>query len=153
MTADPSVLAPVIAESQCYPFFLQLWGAALWRRLQVNGTSTLTPAHVAGTRPEFDRRRIAYYETRFRELETRGLVPAAAAITEKFASRAELPDPSLRTTVADAMPEASDALRLQAALDALADLGYVWRSPTARDWTPGIPSLMDYLKNSVWAEG
>ena len=78
---------------------------------------------------------------------------AAAAIAEKFASRAELPDPTLRTTVADAMPEASEAPGLQAALDALADLGYVWRSPTARDWTPGIPSLMDYLKDSGRAEG
>ena len=153
VAADPSVLAPVIAESQCYPFFLQLWGAALWRQLQVNGTSTLMPAHVAGARPEFDHRRVAYYETRFRELETRGLVAAAAAIAEKFASQAELPDPTLRATVADVMPEAFDAPRLQAALDALADLGYVWRSPTARDWTPGIPSLMDYLKDSVRAEG
>lgn len=153
VTVDSSVLAPVIAESQCYPFFLQLWGAALWRQLQANDASTLTPAHVAAARPEFDRRRVAYYETRFRELETRGLVAAAAAIAETFAGQAELSDPTLRTIVATALPEASDASGLQAALDALADLGYVWRSPTARDWTPGIPSLMDYLKDSLQAAG
>ena len=93
------------------------------------------------------------FPTRFRELETEGLVAAAAAVAEKFAGPAELPDPTLRTTVATALPEASDAPRLQAALDALADLGYVWRSPTARDWSPGIPSLMDYLKDCAHAEG
>ena len=153
VSVDSPVLAPVIAESQGYPFFLQLWGAALWRQLQASGGSTLTPAQVAAARSEFDRRRVAYYETRFRELETRGLVAAAAAIAETFAMQAELPDPTLRATVATTLPEASDASRLQAALDALADLGYVWRSPTARDWTPGIPSLMDYLKDSVRAAG
>ena len=151
VTVGSPVLAPVIAESEGYPFFLQLWGAALWRQLQASGGSTLTPAHVAAARPEFDRRRDAYCETRFRELETKGLVAAAAAIAEKFADQAELPDPTLRATVATTLPEASDAPRLQAALDALADLGYVWRSPTARDWTPGIPSLMDYLKEYVRA--
>ena len=146
VSVDPPVLEPVIVESQGYPFFLQLWGAALWRQLQENGATTLTPAHIAAARPDFDRRRIAYYETRFRELETRGVGGAAAAVAEKFSRRAELSDSALRATVESALPDAADTHQLRTALDRLADLGYVWRSPTARDWTPGIPSLMEYVQ-------
>ena len=45
-----------------------------------------------------------------------------------------------------AAPDATGALRVQTELDALADLGYIWRPPAARDWTPGIPSLMGYVR-------
>ena len=136
----------MLAESQGYPFFLQLWGAALWRQLQASGATTLTPAHVAAARPDFDRRRTVYHETRFRELETRELVAAAAAVAGAFADRAELPDATLRAALGAAAPDATGALRVQTELDALADLGYIWRPPTARDWTPGIPSLMGYVR-------
>ena len=146
VTVVPEVLAPVLAESQGYPFFLQLWGAALWGQLQASGATTLTPAHVAAARPDFDRRRAVYHETRFRELETRELVAAAAAVAAAFANRAELPDATLRAALGAAIPDATGALRVQPELDALADLGYIWRPPTARDWTPGIPSLMGYVR-------
>ena len=142
VTVAPEVLAPVLAESQGYPFFLQLWGAALWRQLQASGATTLTPAHVAAARPDFDRRRAVYHETRFRELETRELVSVAAA----FANRSELPDATLRAALGAAVLDATGALRVQTGLDAPADLGYIWRPPTARDWTPGIPSLMGYVQ-------
>ena len=146
VTVVPEVLAPVLAESQGYPFFLQLWGAALWGQLQASGATTLTPAHVAAARPDFDRRRAVYHETRFRELETRELVSVAATVAAAFANRAELPDATLRAALGAAAPDTTGALRVQPELDALADLGYIWRPPTARDWTPGIPSLMGYVR-------
>ena len=113
VTVVSEVLAPVLAESQGYPFFLQLWGAALWGQLQASGATTLTPAHVAAARPDFDRRRAVYHETRFRELETRELVSVAAAVAAAFANRAELPDATLRAALGAAVPDATGTLRVQ----------------------------------------
>lgn len=111
-----TVAPEVPAESQGYPFFLQLWGAALRRQLQVSGATTLTPTHVA------------------------------AAVAATLANRTELPNATLRAALGAAPPDATDALRVQTELDALADLGYIWRPPTARGWTPGISSLMNYVR-------
>ena len=39
---DEPALRKVVQESQCYPYFLQLWGAALWRLAAENGATRIT---------------------------------------------------------------------------------------------------------------
>ena len=39
-----------------------------------------------------------------------------------------------------------DPSELAAGLDGLAQLGFVWRVEGRPDWEPGIPSLMDYVR-------
>ena len=144
---DADALDTVSEDSQRYPYFIQLWGEALWERHLATSTTLLTAAHVAEARPDVAARMTDYYQERYRELEAGGLLPAAAALAPVFraaedatASDHEV-DAALATTGADA------AARL-AAREALNRLGYVWCPPGQLPpvtWSAGIPSLMAHV--------
>ena len=144
---DADALATVVEESQRYPYFVQLWGAALWERHLVTGATRLTAAHVDAVRPDVAGQVTDYYQERYRELETRGLLPAAVATEPLFRAGADVTasdhaiDAALATTGADA------AARL-AAREALHRLGYIWCPPGQLPpvvWIAGIPSLMTHV--------
>ena len=146
---DADALATVVEESQRYPYFVQLWGAALWERHPVTGATRLTIAHVDASRPDVAGQITDYYQVRHRELETRGLLPAAIATAPLFQAGGTASDraidAALVTTGAD------DAARL-AAREELHGLGYIWSPPGQRPpvvWIAGIPSLMTYVLEST----
>ena len=144
---DAGALDTVSEDSQCYPYFIQLWGEALWERRLATSATLLTAAHVAEARPDVAARMTDYYQERYRELEAGGLLPAAAALAPVFRAAADATasdhevDATLATTGADA------AARL-AAREALNRLGYVWCPPGQLPpvtWSAGIPSLMAHV--------
>ena len=144
---DADALDTVSEDSQCYPYFIQLWGEALWERHLATSATLLTAAHVAEARPDVAARMTDYYQERYRELEAGGLLPAAAALAPVFRAAADATasdhevDAALATTGADAAP------RL-AAREALNRLGYVWCPPGQLPpvtWSAGIPSLMAHV--------
>ena len=144
---DAGALDTVSEDSQCYPYFIQLWGEALWERRLATAATRLTPADVAEARPDVAAQVTNYYQRRYRELESGGLLPAAAALAPVFQAAADATasdhevDAALATTGADA------AARL-AAREALNRLGYVWCPPGQLPpvtWSAGIPSLMAHV--------
>ena len=144
---DADALAAVVEESQRYPYFVQLWGAALWERHLVTGAPRLAAADVDAVRPDVAGQVTDYYQERYRELETRGLLAAAVATAPLFQAGADVTasdhaiDAALATTGADA------AARL-AAREALHRLGYIWSPPGQLPpvvWIAGIPSLMAHV--------
>ena len=142
---DADALATVVEESQRYPYFVQLWGAALWERHLATGATRLTAAHVDAVRSDVAGKVTDYYQERYRELETGGLLPAAVAAAPLFQAGASASDHAidgaLATTGADA------AARL-AAREALHRLGYIWSPPGQLPpvvWIAGIPSLMTHV--------
>ena len=151
--ADHGVLAPALQEAQAYPYFIQVWGRALWMAMRRDGrTPVLTGAHVQAAHAEFEDRRDAFYKRRMREIEDRGLFGPAAAVARAFGADAALTDSALESAIRAGLPNAADD---RAALDAkrqLADLGFAW-SPGGKDgWLPGIPSLMSYVVHRVPAQ-
>ena len=143
-----SAIADVVSASQCYPYFVQLWGAALWR---ARGPEPIDRRTVAGAAHAVAVDQSAYYQHRFHELERHELLDVAARLAIAFAGQPTLPRPALNTAIADRLPPAAattaDVLRCR---DQLTDLGYVWNPPAAGDaWHPGIPSLMDYVRERV----
>ena len=54
---DDGALVRVVEESQRYPYFLQLWGAALWTAVRAWGTNRIDEPVVALAAPEFGRQR------------------------------------------------------------------------------------------------
>ena len=144
---DAGALDTVSEDSQCYPYFIQLWGEALWERRLATGATRLTPEDVAEARPDVAAQVTNYYQRRYRELEAGGLLPAAVALAPVFRAAADATasdpevDAALATTGADA------AARL-AAREALNRLGYVWCPPGQLPpvtWRAGIPSLMAHV--------
>ena len=52
-----TALKQVVAESQCYPYFLQLWGDALWHAANDARATRIDDAVVAAAQPAFPARK------------------------------------------------------------------------------------------------
>ena len=137
-------LDEVVRASHGYPFFLQVWGRAVWKAAGGGGMQIVTADHVNTAGADFIRERDAYYGERFEELRQAGLLPAALEVSRAFGDN---PD---RTTLTSAqlterIQRATSGTEQEPdrAERTLRQLGYVWRVGTV--WEPGIPSLMDYV--------
>lgn len=141
MTFEAAALARVLEESQCYPYFLQLFGAALWDAAPRNGAAPIDAAVVTQASAVFDQRRGTYYHHRRNELERAGLLGVASRLATAFAARATMAQAEVDAAIAES---AEDAIRIR---DDLAALGYIWNPPGERDvWRPGVPSLMAHVE-------
>ena len=143
---DEAALRHVLDESQCYPYFIQLWGAALWDAATQQGRTRIDEAVVARASRAFDLERRTYYEHRRDELERRDLLEVASSVADAFAERVTLAQNTLNAVIAGALNLGSTPEIVQCR-DRLAMVGYVWKPPGAGDrWHPGIPSLMRYVR-------
>ena len=151
VTIEPDALGKVVDDSQCYPYFIQLWGRALCRALvgQVHG-HTVTSGLVEQVAPAVAARRERYYGERYRELKERELLEAAALVAGCFEKSEQAHEAALEAALREGL--GLDAKAAMAALGQLADLGYTWAPEGGREIEPGIPSLMSYVREAV-AEG
>ncbi|MCY4210714.1 MAG: ATP-binding protein [Gammaproteobacteria bacterium] len=136
-------LAAVVAESQCYPYFIQLWGGALCEVLAARKSLHIDIAVVEAARPAFTSKKIFYYEKRHEELENRELLKAAGIVAAMFQDMDDIDSVALKQKLT-----ADLSLCLQGAADVirqLSHLGFIWKPPAGASVEPGIPSLMDYV--------
>ena len=153
---DDDALAHIVRDSHGYPYFVQLWGQAVWRQAagaippsaappDTAEERRITRAAATAVQAAVDREKNDYYLDRYEELETLRLLPVARAVAEAFDTFPLLNDVQLETAIRrglDATP-GSDPTE---AKDMLRNVGYVWRPDAKPVWEPGIPSLMDYVR-------
>ena len=144
-------LAHIVRESHGYPFFLQIWGAALWNRVHADPSvppKEITAADSAACRSLFESEKNNYYLDRYDELEDEGLLGVARSVAEAFAERQRVSPAEILAAVRRE-PGFDDGEKAVAARRTLGHLGFLWRAGTVPDWEPGIPSLMDYIREVV----
>ena len=145
---DRDALDVAVEESRGYPYFIQLWGEALWDRRLQSGAHRLAAGDAAAVRPVVAVRVTDYYEDRFLELDQSGWLAVAKQVGARFQSAPTLTYETLKAAVGDGLALEPDRGSVLDGLAALERLGFVWRppgqSPPAR-YEPGIPSLMDYV--------
>lgn len=146
-TIEEKALAAVVAHSQCYAYFLQLWCHALWRRRCATGADRLCMPDVQAARGPVTAQVADYYQRRYRELEASDLLEAALAIGRLYQGDAErgATDQDLAAALADAGIRERDRLL---ARESLHGLGYIWCPPGQSPpvlWNAGIPSLMQHV--------
>lgn len=142
-------LQQVVQESHGYPFFLQLWGRALWNKAETAG-SAIGIDNVNRARPEFEESRDLLYGLRYRELREQQLVTPAAALAAAFGTREELSESEVggalkAALVGENLPSSPDDIT--DLLNRLHNLGYIW-SPggnLSNRYFSGIPSLMTFV--------
>ena len=148
IAVSDDALAQMVGESYGYPFFIQLWGEAVWNSIRASSTeppTEVTIADVQEAQRDFNRRRDLYYADRLQELEDRDLLPVARAVARAFRDRERMDTESVEEVVREALAGRSGREAVGAARQALRHLGFIWREGGSRDWEPGIPSLMDYI--------
>lgn len=146
---DPGTLAGVVDDSQCYPYFIQLWGKALCDCLVAGQGDTVTADMMAEAQVAVDAERSEYYGDRCEEMKKAGLLDAAAVLAAAFREHDTQYDSVLDLSLAEALhveeAEASDLV------GRLSDLGYLWRPGGSLEYEPGIPSLMTHVSEVVEA--
>ena len=148
VSIDADALDAVVEGSQRYPYFIQVWGRALWQQRLATGTTRLTAAHAHAARPDVAARIADYYEDRYLELDQSGWLSVAARVAARYRSTPTLTYEELKGAVAAGLASDADAGQMHAALTALQRLGFVWRPPGQLPpvrYEPGIPSLMAYV--------
>ncbi len=146
---DDDALAQLVAANQGYPYFVQLSGEALWRRVVAGGSSAggrITRTDVEAVRADFEEKKGRYYLQRYNELQDQGLLPAARAVAEAFEKRDRLDGAQLEAAVRRGLGEPGNGKRTAATAKTLGHLGYIWRPDAVPTWEAGIPSLMDYVR-------
>ena len=145
---DDGALDIVVEYSQRYPYFIQLWGDALWKEHLATGTDRLTTATVATVQPTVAAQVADYYQGRFEELEASGLVPAAVAIARLFQDGMDATASNQDIDLALISAGLDDPADRFAAREGLNRLSYVWCPPGQQPpvvWSAGIPSLTSYV--------
>ena len=149
ITIDDNALTVVVEESQHYPYFIQSWGQALCQAMLEAGHFEVSIRTVEAARPAFDETRTKYYAQRYRELQNKNLLPAAALIAKEFQSAEPVEDLVLKKHLCDGLK--IDLIGAQQLIQQLSDLGYLWRQPKSLLWDPGIPSLMNFVQSNYSA--
>ena len=146
VSIDDDALQVVLEHSQRYPYFIQLWGDALWQRHLATGGKALAVADAVAIQPQVTSVAAEYYQDRHSELDAEGLALAARAIALVFQNGPTATDHHIDEALAGAgVEEPSDRV---ATREALNRLGYIWCPPGQQPpivWSPGIPSLMAYV--------
>ena len=147
------VLQQAASASHGYPFFLQIWGKALWGPDE-SPTTTVTESDVERARTEFESRRNRFYRLRCDELRRMGLLNTAAALAKAYGDKQTLSGPRITGALEESLRQQgrpSDAASIAATCSNLVSVGYIWdtRSEAAETYKRGIPSLMDFVLDAV----
>ena len=138
-------------DAQRYPFFLQVWGSALWNYAAEHGIRRLSDEHAQAAKTAVDALRARFYERRFEEVaKDDNLRAAAIAVSDAFSVRGEydhdgvvdIIDLAMTPGIPDERPRRQEA---KALLERLIALGFVWKPGGRPAIHPGIPSLMTFV--------
>ena len=139
LDADPDAVADLARAADDYPYFLQLYGAAAWDAAQATGAGELRPEHVAAAIDATSVPRRKYHRERYDEFRKVNALPLARDVALAFTETDHpMTDAKLNRLLAR---HAGNPVEMLTMLNAK---GFVWQDDDDH-WTPGIPSLMEYM--------
>ena len=146
ITVAADALEEVVEDSQHYPYFIQLWGAALWNLAKQKSLQKLTAQEITEVETKVENRRAHFYEKRRATLDEVGLLPAAVAIATIFQNTKTTTRDRLKEIIADNLPVDSPTTQsVDEHLRMLTRHEFIWMPPDSILYEAGIPSLMTYV--------
>ena len=139
-------LSIIVEDSQCYPYFLQLWGSSLWMEANKTNLTHLTDEQVAVVKPDITIIKKKFYSKRRDKLDVLGLRSTAVAIAQEFQDTKEMTKDAIMEIITDNL--SVDSLNTQNARErqqTFIDNDFIWESPESDLYEPGIPSFMTYI--------
>ena len=158
---DADALRMVHADSQGYPYFLQVWGEALYDGLDWPKERAITASHVEAAWAEVNQVRMGYYGDRWREMTDApefgpaGLAPVCAAVARGLLSSgtedAVVADADLDNWVAAGLQVCGKGT-LEGARRSMRHMGFLVNAADGLS-KAGIPSLMRHaLRAAITAK-
>ncbi|MCY4531797.1 MAG: ATP-binding protein [Gammaproteobacteria bacterium] len=149
ISLEPDVLSQVVTASQCYPYFIQLWGSILWDAAKEAKCNQIDQALLAKTWGAFDYKKGMLYQEYYEELKQKHMVPVALSIAQAFEGREAISDIELHDTVAGEHVGVNPPDSVLETVRELRKLDYIWQGSEKTVWHPGIPSLMTYVQTEA----
>ena len=143
---DRDVLEQVVAASQQYPFFIQLWGKALWNAAKRVGREHIDQSLLPEAARDVNKEKDMLYQDYYAELIRDDMVPAALLIAKAFKGRDKISNIDLHNIVAGKEVWPSPPEEVKETISKMRHLGYIWQGSEKSDWQPGIPSLMTHVE-------
>ena len=151
ISIEENALSRVVADAQLYPYFLQLWGRALWDVAAERDADRLTDADMERAMSSIQAERNRFYTSRYLTmLDDEALLIAADAVADAFQDRESINVDWLPEIIERALPDErgrrDKASRLSKKLQRI---DYVWSPPGSIIAEPGIPSFMTFIQSSL----
>lgn len=149
----PEALESMVEDSHGYPYFLQLWGRALWSQVR-QSPGPIGMEEVNRVRPRFEEIRNRFCLGRYRELVKRGLVSSAVALARAYEGIDSLDgfevDEMLKGAL-EADGQIATSSKPMQVREELHNLGYIWSPGGGRKdlYLSGIPSLMSFVVDAA----
>ena len=148
----PGVAEQIVERTDCYPFFTQVWGNCLARRLHQTGARVISMDTVKEVEAEAINECEVMYQIRLDEIERMGLLAVAESVAHAFIQSSEphLHEHTLEDAIERGMAggESITNNRIMEKIEQLSHLGYVWQAKHPEGWyvyEPGIPGLMSFV--------
>ena len=139
LDANPDAVAKLARVADDYPYFLQLYGAAAWDAVKASNARGLRPEHVTAAIDATSVPRRKYYRERYEEFRKVDALPLARDVALAFTAADHLMTDARLNGLLARHP--GDPARMLSMLNAK---GFAWQDDDDH-WTPGIPSLMEYM--------
>ena len=152
---EEGALSRTVKDAQCYPYFLQLWGRALWDAAAERDADRLTNMDVEQAMPKISAARELFYKSRYNLLrEDEPLLAAAYAVAGAFRGESRLVSDKIPEIIERCLPDTlTDRTDREEAARHLSrelnKIDFVWEPTTAAEVEPGIPSFMAYVHSRV----
>ena len=144
VTFDDLAKGAVLRETQHYPYFIQLWGRALWDVVAQKGVTHVGDEEVKEAHKTFDEVRRELYLSRTQELKSKGMLVPVAEIALRIGEKGK---PSRSDFIAITRKMAYTRDRLEAE-EKLLHTGFIWQESIG-NWQYGIPSLATYVRKEA----
>ena len=141
ITFDDLAKGVVLRETQHYPYFIQLWGSALWDVLAQKGVTHVGDEEVKEAHKTFDQARQRLYNRRLHELENAGMLVPVTETALRIGEGGKPSDYEFDATV-HRMAYTCDRLEAE---EKLLHTGFIWQEGIG-NWQFGIPSLATYVR-------
>ena len=139
-------LSLIVEDSQCYPYFLQLWGSSLWMEADKENLTCITEEQVAIVKPNITIIKKDFYNKRRDKLDVLGLRSTAVAIAQAFQDTKAMTKDAIMEVITDNL--SVDTLNTQSDIERLqtfVDQDFIWRPQGSDFYEPGIPSFMTHI--------
>lgn len=145
ITINEDALRRIVADSQCYPYFLQAWGEALWVEASKRAVTTLDDGLIHDAAEKVNTIRQGMYENRRSQWQggdRRFLVDIAKAVKERNSFGPEALENVVGNTLARQQRSEDET---GAMIEKLVATDFLWKPWGSRHFIPGIPSLVSYV--------
>ncbi len=148
MRIEDAALARVVDESQGFPYFLQIWGKALFNEAIHKGSQEIGMEHVGSVAKEVEADRNVTYATRYREWSATDKKILAEVLNRfrQAGNNADFSDEDLLQAVSQVLKSKEEnSFRAEQFTRKITDTGCLWQPWGSNRLVPGLPSFIDFV--------